>query len=439
MSSPPPTLSNARTREGKSKAGSMGIVKAGAYSAIATAAKLLTSLAIVKLVALYAGPEGVGKLGQFLSLVSVITIFAGGGISSGVVKYVAEYRHAHADRIAFLQSAAGYTLMATLLVGLVTAGLSRHISIWLLGSADYQWLILASALVQSLIAAHNLVISVINGFMDVQRVTLINIIGSAIALSATALLAYFFQLNGALTAAVVSQGIVLLASYPMLRRSPWYSLTSFKPRLNPQKCRALAHFSLMALASALLAPLIQIWVRNHLAANFSWEETGYWQAVSKVSEAYLLCVTMALSVYYLPKLSSIREKGELVLELKNAYKYLIPAVALVSACVYFLRHPLIYVLFSPEFYAAENLFAPQLIGDVLKIASFVLSYLMLAKAMTRLFIFSEVIFGAMYIGWVYLLTKQFGLIGVMYAFIANYSVYLIFNLVVVRRYLKSLK
>lgn len=43
---------------------------------------------------------------------------------------------------------------------------------------------------------------------------------------------------------------------------------------------------------------------------------------------------------------------------------------------------------------------------------------------------------ASYLALVYLFTAQFGLIGAMYAFAANYVLYLLFNIVVVRRYLR---
>jgi PST family polysaccharide transporter len=75
---------------------------------------------------------------------------------------------------------------------------------------------------------------------------------------------------------------------------------------------------------------------------------------------------------------------------------------------------------------------------VIKIASFMLSYLMLAKAMTRLFVVSECVFALSYLALVYMFTERFGLIGAMYAFAANYLLYLAFNIVVARRYLGAL-
>src|SRR6185437_6874659 len=88
--------------------------------------------------------------------------------------------------------------------------------------------------------------------------------------------------------------------------------------LRPRDTLRLAAFSVMTLSSALVSPLVNIAVRDHLAQQLGWEQVGYWQAVSKVSDAYLLFLTSAINIYYLPKLASIRERGALVHELRQA-------------------------------------------------------------------------------------------------------------------------
>jgi polysaccharide transporter, PST family len=57
--------------------------------------------------------------------------------------------------------------------------------------------------------------------------------------------------------------------------------------------------------------------------------------------------------------------------------------------------------------------------------------------MTRLFVISECVFALSYLALVYLFTASFGLVGVMYAFAVNYLFYLVFNVLVARRYLRE--
>jgi PST family polysaccharide transporter len=251
-------------------------------------------------------------------------------------------------------------------------------------------------------------------------------------------LSLWLHLYGALLALVVSQVLWLLVGLPSWWRSPYFQRGMLRMRFDREMTLRLAAFSVMTITSALLPPLINIAVRNHLAVQFGWGQVGYWQAVSKVSDAYLLFLTTAINIYYLPKLASTHDRESLVLELRNAYRYLLPAVAGLALLVYVLRDWVTRCLFSADFASANALYGPQLIGDVIKVASFILSYVMLAKAMTRLFVVSECVFAVSYLALVYVFTAHLGLIGAMYAFAVNYLCYLAFNVWVARRYLGRL-
>ena len=416
----------------------MNIVRAGVYSAMATAARLIAGLVVIKLVAWFAGPEGVGKLGQFMSLMSVLAVLAGGGISAGIVKYVAEYRHDARRLSRLLAAALWYALCASCLMGCVALVLSRQMAVWLLGDLHYESLIRVLAVAQLGIAMVNYMLAVINGFMDVRRLAFIQVLGSAFSIVMVVWLSRWLHLYGALLALVVSQVLWLLVGLPAWWRSPYFQRSMLRMHFDREMTLRLAAFSVMTITSALIPPVINIAVRNHLAVQFGWEQVGYWQAVSKVSDAYLLFLTTAINIYYLPKLASTHDRDALVWELRNAYRYLLPAVAVLAVLVYVLRDWVTRYLFSADFISANTLYGPQLVGDVIKIASFILSYVMLAKAMTRLFVISECVFALSYLALVYVFTAYFGLVGAMYAFAANYLLYLVFNVWVARRYLRRL-
>ncbi|MET4569300.1 O-antigen translocase [Rhodanobacter soli] len=416
----------------------MNIVRAGFYSAIATGARLLAALVVIKLVAWFAGPEGVGKLGQFTSLMSLLAVLAGGGISAGIVKYVAEYRHDPQRLARLLAAALWYALCASVLMGCLALLFSRQLAVWLLDDAAYAGLIRVLAVAQLGIALVNYILAVINGFMDVRRLALIQVLGSLLSIVMVIWLARWLHLYGALLALIVSQLLWLVVGLPAWWRSPYFQRSMLRLRFDREMTLRLAAFSVMTLTAALVSPLVNIAVRDHLALQLGWEQVGYWQAVSKVSDAYLLFLTAAINIYYLPKLAAIRERAALVAELRNAYRYILPVVVVLAAAVYVLREWVTRLLFSADFAPANALYAPQLAGDVVKIASFILSYVMLAKAMTRLFVISECVFAASYLALVYVFTAHFGLVGAMYAFAANYLAYLAFNVLVVRHYLGGL-
>jgi PST family polysaccharide transporter len=85
----------------------------------------------------------------------------------------------------------------------------------------------------------------------------------------------------------------------------------------------------------------------------------------------------------------------------------------------------------------SELFLFQLIGDVIKIASWLLGYIMIAKAMTKLFIFTEIFFTLTFIGQSAFFIKIYGIIGLTIAFMLNYVFYLVFLFFSLRGYLNE--
>ena len=416
----------------------MNIVRTGFYTGMGTAARLIAGLVAIKLVAWFAGPEGVGKLGQFMSLMSLLAVLAGGGISAAIVKYVAEYRDDPQRLSRLLSAALWYALCASCLIGAVALLLGPRIALWLLNDARYAGLIRVLAVAQLGIALVNYILAVINGFMDVRRLAFIQVTGSLVGIAMMVWLARWQHLYGALLALVLSQVLWLAVGLPAWWRSSYFRRGMLRLHYDREMTRRLATFSVMTISSALLPPLVNIAVRDRLALQFGWEQVGYWQAVSKVSDAYLLFLTTAINIHYLPRLASTHGRAALLQELRHAYRYLLPAVVAAAAGVYACRGWLTRLLFTPDFASANALYGPQLVGDVIKIASFILSYLMLAKAMTRLFVLSECVFAASYLALVWVFTAHFGLVGAMYAFAVNYALYLVFTVLVARRYLEDL-
>ena len=103
--------------------------------------------------------------------------------------------------------------------------------------------------------------------------------------------------------------------------------------------------------------------------------------------------------------------------------------------MYLFRDIIILVLFSEDFTPVRDLFLYQLIGDVLKIASWLLSFMMVAKAMTKTFIITEIIFISLFLFLSLQMVKQNGLIGMTHAYTITYAIYLVTMLVLFRKLL----
>jgi PST family polysaccharide transporter len=130
-----------------------------------------------------------------------------------------------------------------------------------------------------------------------------------------------------------------------------------------------------------------------------------------------------LTVYFLPKFSKLEDSKELKLEIFNGYKIVLPVVAICSVAVFIFRDNVISVLFTKEFLPMGELFSWFMFGDVLKVGSWIASFLLLSKAVTKTFILLEITFTLIYIALNLILINIYGIKGAAIAYAVTYLLY----------------
>jgi len=145
---------------------------------------------------------------------------------------------------------------------------------------------------------------------------------------------------------------------------------------------------------------------------------------------------MALTTYYLPQLSKLNNHNEIIHEIKKTAKAIMPVVILLAVFIYLIRDYLVIILFTKEFKQASDLFLFQLVGDVIKILSWMLAFPMISKGATKWYISSEVFFSILLISIAYILIPVYGAHGANYAYVINYIVYLLFVFFNIKKFTK---
>lgn len=401
----------------------MSLAKASVWTAASTLVKIGAGLLVVKLLAVAFGPTGVGQAGNFRQLVTVLGVLAGAGIFNGVTKLVAQHRDDPAELRKVTRTAAAMVLAFSTLLAVIFLLAARPISIGLFGHDNYQHVVRLVALVQMGIAWANLSLAIIKGFRDAAGNALALIAGSLIGV-----IAYYacFRLGGyegALLGLALVPALVVIPAAFMLRRRSHLPKGYLKPGWDRALAAHLGKFTLMALITSVTLPVAYVMMRNLLASHYSWEEVGIWQGVSSISDAYLQFITASFSVYLLPTLSRLQAKEEITREILRSLKFVLPAVAAASFAVWLLRDVAIWLLFSPKFTAMRDLFAWQLVGDVMKVGAYVFGYLVIAKASLRFYILTEISQFALLTAFSHWLIPAHGAAGAAQAYMATYIVY----------------
>lgn len=401
----------------------MTLIKTSVLTAISTVITVISAFVINKVVAIYAGPSGLAIIGQLKDFVTMITNISNGAITNGIVKYTAECQTIEEKQKIFSTSII-ISLISSFIIAIGLIGFKSYLSELILKDIQYSNVFTLFGFTVFLFALNTILISILNGQKEIKKYVIVNIVNSTVALILTSLLVINFNLQGALYALVINQSIVFFITLIFILKSPWFKLEYFKKGIDKESLVKLSKYSLMTITSALCAPISYLIVRNYIGENLGWDSAGYWQGIWYISTMYLLVVTTSLSVYYLPKLSEIQDKNELKKEIFNGYKIIIPIVVIMALSIYLLKEYVILIAFDEKFMPMIELFKWQLIGDIIKIASWLLSYLMLAKAMTKIFIFTEIFFNTLFVFLSVCFVSYFGLVGVTYAYLINYILYL---------------
>lgn len=411
----------------------MTLIRTSLLNGIAVAIKMLTLLGINKILAVYVGPAGYAALGQFQNAVQMITTFASGAINTGVTKYTAEYHDDEAKQHRVWRTAGTIALAGSLVTGALIAVFNQPLAAWFLKDSSYGGVFLWFAATLVLFTFNTLLLAILNGKKEITRYVLANIAGSIFALLVTGTMAIRFGLYGALVALAVYQSLTFFVTLLLCYKAPWFKISYLFGRIEKKIAVNLGKYTAMALTSAACVPISHILVRNHLGETFGWDAAGYWEAMWRLSGAYLVLVTTTLSVYYLPKLSELSNSNEIKKEIIQGYRVILPVAALSGFAIYLFRDVIIELLFTSDFSAMRDLFAWQIIGDTLKIGSWILAYVMLGNAMFKPFMALEIVFAAGFVALTWLFTASMGVAGVVVAHAVNYAIYWIVVTVIIRQ------
>lgn len=413
----------------------MTLIKTSLLNSVAVGIRILTSLVLNKVFAVYVGPTGFAIIGQFQNFVGMLTM-AIASINPGVTKYTAEYFDDDERRISTWQTAGTVALAGGLLLGVVIALLHQRLAIWVLKDDALAGVFIWLGATLVFFVLNGLLLAILNGKKEFKRYVGVNIAGSLVGLLISGILAVEYGLYGALVAQAINQSVIFSVSLALCSRTSWFQLRNLVGRIDPATLKALGKFSIMGLVSAVCIPASQLLIRNHLGETYGWAAAGRWEALNRVSAMYLMLVTTPLAVYYLPRISEIRDKAELRTEILNGYRLILPVAAAGALTIYLLRDWLVVLLFSAEFAPMRDLFAWQMAGDVVKVASWLLGYVMVGKALVGAFVVTEILFSASWVGLVWLMTNSFGEGGAQVGYFSNYVLHLLAMAYLLIRYFR---
>ncbi len=403
----------------------MTLVKTSILSAISTVIRIISGFVINKVVAVYIGPSGLALIGQFQNFIGLILNISGNALSTAITKYTAEYHDDENKKYRLWSASFKIVLPISVFVSIFIFIFSNELSNYLFQSEKFAYILEVFAITIPIFLMNTLFMAILNGHRDIKKYIILNIISSIVSLVFVSLLVIYFALDGALLAYVLGQSIVLIVTLIYIKKESWLKIDNFTYNFQSDEVKKLFGFAVITFTSVSASSIMMLVVRDYLTQNFSAESAGYWQGIWSLSQVSLSLITMSLSTYLLPTLSGLKDSKQISIELQKAYLLMIPVAISISLFAYLLREPIILILFTEKFMPMEELFAWQFVGNVIKVAAWLLGYLVVAKAMIKTVVVTEVIFAISFIVFTILLTDYYGLIGVTQAYTINSFLHLL--------------
>lgn len=403
----------------------MTLIKTSLLSAFSTVIKIIGGFVVNKIVAVYIGPSGLALIGQFQNFIGLVLNISGNAFSTAITKYTAEYHENENQQYQLWSAAVKIAFPLSILIAILIFIFSNKLSTYLFQSDEFSYILEIFAITIPIFLMNTLFMAILNGYRDIKRYITLNIVSSVVSLVIVSSLTIFFAFDGALLAYVLGQSVVLVVTLLYIKKESWLKLQNFTMSFHSQEVKKLFGFAVITFTSVSSSAIMMLVVRDYLTQTFSVESAGYWQGIWSLSQISLSLITTSLATYLLPTLSGLKDQNLISLELKKAYQLMIPIVMAISLSAYLLREPIILILFTDKFMPMEELFAWQFIGNVIKIAAWLLGYLVVAKAMVKVVVITEIFFALSFIVLTKVFSDLFGLVGVTQAYALNSLLHLI--------------
>ncbi|MFD0860687.1 O-antigen translocase [Sungkyunkwania multivorans] len=386
-----------------------------------------------KAIAIFVGPEGFAIVGYMRNVMNVLQRLPLFGANNGIIRYVAEHKFDPKELRKVVSTMFFLGMGGTLIISLVMFFGASFWNRLIFGERDFTYIFTVVAVVLPFFTLNALMVHFFNGLSRYRKYLLINVVGAVIAALLTIVLSWQMGVDGALLAFVIAPAVILIFTLLLLGEDGHHFKAISRKYFSKEVVSKMGGYSLMAIVSLISVNVVDILIKNLLQDALGLDEVGYWEAMKRLSNYYLMFVTSLLTLYVLPKLAKDQSNTNFRTVVFGFYKTVMPFFAIGLLLVYLTKYYIVVITLSKDFLQVQELFLWQLIGDFIKVAALAMSYQFQAKGMVKMFVVTELLSVLIiYLSSIYLIDR-FGLEGVTLAHAVSYLCYFFVMLLIFRK------
>ena len=372
-------------------------------------------------------------LGNFRNFTSIVKSVSTVGINNSIIKLFVENKDDKKELNIIFSTFFWIFLVISIILAILGILLSNNISEYLFQSNSFAIPIQLFSIFQPLIVINVFWLAIFNGLGSFQKIVIIQIISNVLIFCLTIFLIVNQNVFGALLSIAFSELIMLLVTYFFVRQDFSFFTFDLKKVIANKYIDVIKKFAIMGLLSGILVPLVSILIRNEIIKTNGINEAGVWDATIRISAYYMMFFSSGLTLYYLPKLASLKTDFEFRKELILYFKMFVPFFIFLMIVVYLCKSYIIKFIFTSEFQSVDSLLKWQLLGDFFKILTLAFGYQIVVKTMMKLYVFGEIFYNVIYYFLTVYLIKEFSIDGVMQAYFYTNVIHFIFILFMFRK------
>ena len=372
-------------------------------------------------------------LGNFRNFTSIVKSVSTVGINNSIIKLFVENKDDKKELNIIFSTFFWIFLVISIILAILGILLSNNISEYLFQSNSFAIPIQLFSIFQPLIVINVFWLAIFNGLGSFQKIVIIQIISNVLIFCLTIFLIVNQNVFGALLSIAFSELIMLLVTYFFVRQDFSFFTFDLKKVIANKYIDVIKKFAIMGLLSGILVPLVSILIRNEIIKTNGINEAGVWDATIRISAYYMMFFSSGLTLYYLPKLASLKTDFEFRKELISYFKMFVPFFIFLMIVVYLCKSYIIKFIFTSEFQSVDSLLKWQLLGDFFKILTLAFGYQIVVKTMMKLYVFGEIFYNVIYYFLTVYLIKEFSIDGVMQAYFYTNVIHFIFILFMFRK------
>lgn len=399
------------------------------------AVRILMGIARTKVLALLLGPSGIGIVGMYQSTAGVIGTLAGFGIGQAGVRQIAEAVGTSDQlKIARTVSTLRFTSLLSGLLGFAAILLlCRQIGFSTFGSYSYTSGIALMSLVLLFDAISAGQLALLQGTRRLKDLASCQVFGVTFGAAASIILVYFLRERGIAWYLVAISGFGILSSWWYARKVRIIS-AKINVREIAKESRSLLGMGLAFMVTSLLVSGTDYMTRVLIVRQLGNDAVGLYSATWTLSSLYVGVILGAMGADFYPRLTGVSTDDTTVNRLVNEQTEMGILIATPGIlCTLTLAPWVLTIFYSHDFILATDVIRWQSLGVALRVVSFPLSFILLAKGMSKLYMLTETVFAAINISLLIIGIRLWSLEGAGISFFALYILYTITMLCVCNR------